>query len=64
MTLKQEKKIVKKMRNYKKNQFKLYLDETGWESWMEKYVSENPTESEFKKIETIQKNIWLEVFNA
>lgn len=64
MTLEQENKIAQKMKNYKENQFKLYLDETGWESWMEKYASENPTESEFKKIETIQKNIWLEVFNA
>jgi len=63
MTLWQEYKISQNMRKYNKNEFKLYLDETGWEDWMEKFVSDgNPTESEIKKIEKIQKDIWSEVF--
>lgn len=64
MTLEQENKIAKKMKNYKENQFKLYLDETGWEDWMNEFVSDGePTESEIKKIEKIQKDIWWMVFN-
>jgi hypothetical protein len=63
MTEKQEKKIAQSMKKYSKNQFKLYLDETGWEDWMDQFVSDgNPTESEIKKIEKIQKDIWSEVF--
>lgn len=64
MTIEQENKIAQKMKKYKENQFKLYLDETGWEDWMNELVSEGePTESEIKKIEKIQKDIWWMVFN-
>lgn len=64
MTLEQENKIAQTMKKYKKNQFKLYLDETGWEDWMDELVSDGePTESEIKKIEKIQKDIWWMVFN-
>ena len=63
MTLWQEYKISQNMRKYNENQFKLYLDETGWEMWMENHISgAEPTESEIKKIEKIQKKIWDEVF--
>lgn len=62
MTLEQEYKIAQKMKNYKENQFKLYLDETGWEDWMNEIVSDGePTELEIKKIEKIQKEIWNEI---
>ena len=64
MTLEQEKKIAQSMKKYKESDFKLYLDETGWEDWMNEFVSDGePTESEIKKIEKIQKDIWWMVFN-
>lgn len=64
MTLEQENKIAQTMKKYKENQFKLYLDETGWEDWMDELISdEEPTELEIKKIEKIQKDIWWMVFN-
>lgn len=64
MTLEQENKIAQKMKKYKETQFKLYLDEIGWEDWMDELVSDKePTESEIKKIEKIQKDIWWMVFN-
>ena len=64
MTLEQENKIAQKMKNYKENQFKLYIDETGWEDWMNEIASDGePTELEIKKIEKIQKDIWWMVFN-
>ena len=64
MTLEQENKIAESMKKYKESDFKLYLDETGWEDWMDEFVSDGePTESEIKKIEKIQKDIWWMVFN-
>ena len=56
MTLEQENKIAQKMKNYKENQFKLYLDETGCEDWMNEFVSDGePTESEKKKLKKYKK---------
>lgn len=56
------KKILKKMKNYKESEYKLYQDETGWEDWMNEFVAhEEPTESEFSKIEKIQKDIWSRI---
>ena len=64
MTLEQENKIAQTMKKYKETQFKLYLDETGWEDWMYEYLSDGePTGSDFEKIEKIQKDIWWMVFN-
>jgi hypothetical protein len=64
MTIDQEYKIAKRMEKYKESEFRLYLDETGWEDWMDEFASdEEPTESEIKKIEKIQKDIWWMVFN-
>lgn len=48
------------MKNYKESEFQLYQDETGFEDWMNEFIShEEPTESEFHKIEKIQKDIWV-----
>lgn len=64
MTIDQEYKISKRMEKYKESEFRLYLDETGWEDWMDEFVSDGePTGSDFAKIEKIQKDIWWMVFN-
>lgn len=52
-------RITAKMKKYQPNQFQLYCDETGWESWMDAHcTNEEPTESELKKIEAIQRKLW------
>ena len=55
------------MANYKRDQFQLYVDDAGWESWMEEYTeardSEGCTEKEIIEIESIQEQMWDEVHN-
>lgn len=51
--------------NYKRDQFYLYVDEAGFESWMMEYTEardlEECTEEEINIIESIQEEMWLEV---
>lgn len=53
------------MENYKRDQFYLYVDEAGFESWMMEYTEardlEECTEEEINIIESIQEEMWLEV---
>lgn len=53
------------MENYKRDQFYLYVDEAGFESWMMEYTEardgEKCTEEEINIIESIQEEMWLEV---
>ena len=47
-----ENKIAQSMKKYKESDFKLYLDETGWEEWMYDYISgEELSSSDIDKIE-------------
>jgi len=53
------------MRNYKDDQFQLYVDDAGLESWMEEYIEakdgEEITEMEGEMINDIQLEMWKEV---
>ncbi len=55
------------MKNYKRDQFWLYVDEAGWESWMEEYTDSKDgelcTDEEIIAIESIQQDLWDEVHN-
>lgn len=46
-------KIAEDSKNYKN--FKNYIDDAGWEEWMDDYCYNLPTETEIKNIEKIQK---------
>lgn len=52
------------MRKYSPDEFKLYVDEAGWESWMEDYTEaadgEEAHELEIKRIELEQMKMWFE----
>jgi hypothetical protein len=55
------------MKNYKRDQFWLYVDEAGWESWMEEYTDSKDgkscTDEQIITIESIQQELWDEVHN-
>ena len=54
----------KDIKNYKEDQFQLYIDEAGWQSWMEEHTEakdgEEFTESEDNNIKAIQA-MWADV---
>jgi hypothetical protein len=67
MEKKTENKIKKEMRKYQPNEFKIYVDDVGWEDWMNEYTDaedgEPINEDDNRKIEKIQKELWDEVHN-
>lgn len=67
MTNKTKTQAKEDMKNYKRDQFWLYVDEAGWESWMEEYTDSKDgelcTDEEIIVIESIQQDLWDEVHN-
>lgn len=55
-------KLIKEMKKYGADEFKLYCAEAGWEDWMNNHItSEEDTilsEQESKLLEKIQKELW------
>ena len=45
------------------NDFQCYIDNAGWQSWMNEYCESQDelTEKEIKEIEAVQREIWTEV---
>ena len=68
MKNKTKKQAKEDMKGYNPEQFELYVDNAGWESWMEEYTDaqdgEECTEREIKEIKSIQKEMWEDVQNV
>jgi len=57
--------IKQEMTKYKPEEFDLYSAEAGWQDWMNFYCyaqdDQVASESEIRAIESIQRELWLEV---
>lgn len=65
MELKIKNKIKENMNRYNSDEFQIYMDEAGWEDWMNEYTEASEgdeiSEREIKKIVQIQNELWNEV---
>lgn len=56
------KQLVAEAKRYGPSEFKRYVSDAGWESWMEDYTAveddEEPSEREMDNIKKVQREIW------